>query len=160
MGSAYWWDYNRIKTSYFYAYTTQYGIPKGLGEISKQHAEKMYLAYALSYQRRQLIKMERLTGARKAVGFKNGYETDAWLIDAAKLYFYYNNQGVMTTVALRDNLNQLIGTLTYNYNLSNNKIIGATVSFEKKDKNGVSRAFDNSQSLDLRINSNINKTEN
>ncbi len=132
-GGVYWWDYTRIKTSYFNAYSTVYGVPVGVGEISLGDAQKRYRSYALSYQKRRLIRMVRQTGAQKANALKENYDVDPWLVGVAEWEYQYNDNGQLNQVVLKNDKGR--ERLIQNYEFNNN-LDAATVAFKSKDSQG------------------------
>ncbi|MBL4852171.1 MAG: TIR domain-containing protein [Gammaproteobacteria bacterium] len=126
VGGAYYWDYNRIKTDYYIDYSTVYGIPEGLGKVSEKQAKTMNVSYALSYQRRQLIRMQRSKGAQKATALTEDYDVDPWLIGIASWEYEYGLDDRLSEVILKDDKDKTKITQQYQFGKTGDN---ATVAF-------------------------------
>jgi hypothetical protein len=137
VSSIYWWDYTRLKTYYFNTYTTVYGVPVGIGSVTKAAAEQMNAAYALTYQRGRLVSMVQQTGAQKAVALGTGYGIDPWLEGIAQWRYQYDQNGRIASSDLADDKNHV--KLVEHYVFADTDH-DATVEFESTDAHGNARA--------------------
>ncbi|EGB15571.1 protein of unknown function DUF1863 [Pseudodesulfovibrio mercurii] len=129
----YYWDYNRIKTSYFNNYVNVYGVPKGIGPISDEEAKKRNVAYALSYQRGKLIRMVRQKGAQRAIAYEQSYNVDPWLVGIAEWRYQYGVHGRLDKVSLYDAQGKYKVAHNYEFPTDGDK---ATIYFRKMSYEG------------------------
>lgn len=110
-GGLYYWDYNREKVYYYKDYVEQWGIPKGIHELSaKEQANRVY-SYRFIQKRRKLQRMSYINSKGNIVNHNNTDDIDRM----ADAFFYYREDGTMNSVKVCDQFGKVLYVKDYNY---------------------------------------------
>ena len=104
------WDYNRVKTTYYNDFVYQYGIPKGIGKLSKSQYSKRTVTYIFEEQRRTLKSVKRANSYGRLRDDENNFNISIWIpeIDA---------RGGVKRVVCKDHNNKIVIIREYSADL-------------------------------------------
>ena len=110
-----YWDYNRVKLHYYASFTSRWGAPFGIGELSSATASHRNFSYAIFTQRGRVIAMLResgLFGPKPLSG--DGVDSEAWDAGVAEWRISYEGERV-SSIALSGANGNLIRTESYRF---------------------------------------------
>ena len=137
------WYEQAPHTAYFHAYATRYGLPQGVGAISRDEASHASDFVAITTQRGQVVKLAFENGLLKPVATDLGSDmVDPDLAGVAAItYDYAGDRGFNATLVGEDG--KPLGVKEYTY--SDDARTGATVSL--KSPSGGVKALDDKASF-------------
>lgn len=126
----FWWDYNRIKVLYYRDYVEQWGVPVGIAEISDSERPHVHRMYRMEFTKRKLIRMSHVNSLGVIIGDDESERNDRPL-DAT---FFYNGDGNISRVKVKDHNGKVLYVKSYNENLK-------TVIFQYDDQYGTEKSL-------------------
>ncbi len=131
-GTAFLWDYNRVKVSYYKDYVEQWGIPQGIGKISASDRVHVHRMYRFEYKNYKLQRVSHVNSIGTVIqdGESERYERP---ID---IMFYYNDDNHLNRAKVMDNNGQVLYIKSYNEKLN-------TVIFQFNDEYGTEKTIGN-----------------
>ncbi len=103
------YDYLVPKYEYFVDYTEVYGIPNGIGEVSKDDIKRMHAHYTIKTQYHRVQELRYENSAGTLIEHHNTEYTDR----PTKAVYDYLNDGTLKTVTYQNAREQTILTLSY-----------------------------------------------
>lgn len=125
-GSLWWWDYNRVKIRYYKDYVEQWGIPQGIGKLSKSDMKHRTETYKFEFQQRKLRRMSFVNSHGKIVEHHDSERMER----SSDMQFFYGDKGKLSYVKILDRSGRVLYKKAYNDKLN-------TVIFQYDDKNGT-----------------------
>ncbi|MEI0447032.1 toll/interleukin-1 receptor domain-containing protein [Brachyspira intermedia] len=104
------WDYNRVKTTYYNTFVYQYGIPKGVGKLSKSQYLKRSVTYIFEEQRRTLKSVKRVNSYGRLRDDENNFNISVWITDI-------NTRGGVKRIVCKDHNNKIVMIREYSADL-------------------------------------------
>lgn len=132
LGVFFIWDYSRVKVTYYKDYVEQWGVPQGIGKISKsdrQHVHRMYRFESKNYKLRRVSHVNSLGTVIEDMESER-YDRPLDVL------FYYNDDNRLTRAEVMDNNGQIIYVKSYNEKLN-------TVIFQFDDEYGTEKTIGN-----------------
>lgn len=127
-GSIYAWDYNREKTKYYRDYVEQWGMPKGVGEISKKEAAKSARCYKIVTKRGKVLSVAHVNSKGNLIEDGESERIDRPVYQE----FTYGSNGKVRTVCMMDRNRNVVCVKNYNDKLN-------TMVFQYDDEHGTER---------------------
>lgn len=125
-GSLWWWDYNRVKIRYYKDYVEQWGIPQGIGKLSKGDMKHRTDTYRFEYQQRKLRRMSLVNSYDMIIDHHDSEHMER----SSDMQFFYGDKGKLSYVKILDRSGRVLYKKAYNDKLN-------TVIFQYDDKNGT-----------------------
>lgn len=89
LGSFFYWDYHRTKIYYYKDYAEFWGVPSGIGSLSRSEMEHREHSYRFEYSRRKLQRMSLVNSSDKVVDHTDSEHISSRFADTR--YFYADN---------------------------------------------------------------------
>lgn len=108
-GCGWLWDYNRLKTAYYLDYTEAYGVPVGIGKLSKAEISSMSRHYRIVRSRGRVRELayENAYGTLMAhSGFQNRDRP-------SRMTYEYRKNGLLSRVTCYDQYNDISLMMAY-----------------------------------------------
>ncbi len=126
--SLYIWDYNRTKIYYYKDYVEQWGIPQGVGKVSKSKHSHMQRSYKFEYRKRKLQRVSHVNSLDKIIDDGESERAER-PIDQQ---FYYAENGNVSRIKVKDRNGKVLYVKAYNDKLN-------TMCFQYDDEHGTER---------------------
>ncbi len=107
------WDYNRVKVRYYKDYTEVWGVPEGIGRISRFDQKHRQYTFKFEYQKGKVRRVSTVNSHGNPVQISES-ELNYKYVDAA---FFYNNAGQIDYVKVYDQNGKCLYKLDYDANL-------------------------------------------
>ena len=104
------WDYNRVKTTYYNSFVYQYGIPKGIGKLTKSQYSKRTITYIFEEQRRTLKSVKRVNSYGRLRDDENNFNISIWIPEI-------DTRGGVKRVVCKDHNNKIVMIREYSADL-------------------------------------------
>lgn len=106
-GGLYYWDYNRIKTSYYADFGTHYGEPFGIGKLNKETVQHRESGYVVNRRRGKVVEIRRENGfGYLSAKDGNGVYSEPWLTEITRWSYAYEDNAKLSKVIFYDEKNQ------------------------------------------------------
>lgn len=126
----YYWDYNRTKVYYYKDYVEQWGVPHGIGKLSKDQTAHLNRMYRMEYSKRLLQRLSHVNSFGNLIvdgeSERSERPIDAW--------FYYTNDKKLNIVKEKDCNGKTLYVKSYNDKLN-------TVIFQYDDEFGTEKTL-------------------
>ena len=109
----YIWDYNRYKTYYYKDYVEQWGIPQGIGELSKSEHSHAARSYKFTCRRGKLQRVSHVNSMDYLIDDRET-ERKERPVDQE---FYYADNGKLSSVKVKDRCGKTLHIKRYNENM-------------------------------------------
>lgn len=126
----YWWDYNRTKIYYFKDYVEQWGIPQGVGKLSKGEMKHMHRLYRFEYKKHKLQRLSHVN-SREHIIEDDESERNERPLD---MLLDYTAQGKISRIKVLDGSGKVLYIKSYNDKLN-------TVIFQYNDEYGTEKTL-------------------
>jgi YD repeat-containing protein len=107
------WDYYVPKIKSYSDYITEWGVPRGLDELSKAQTEHMYAHYEITTEKSLVRKLEYVN----SMGMPVAYINDEWGDRPQIAYYYYRDDGLINYVEYQDNYGKVLLSQVYSTDL-------------------------------------------
>lgn len=107
------WNYYVPKTHYYSDYVTEWGVPKGIGEFSRDEVSHMYAHYEITTERGRVSKLEYANSAGNPAGYLN----DEWGDRPQIARYYYRDDGLLNYVEMQDGSGNVVSSQVYSTDL-------------------------------------------
>ena len=88
-GGVFWWDYTRVKTRYYKDYVEQWGIPQGIGRVSKGAMAHREQTYRFEYRKGKLRRMTLVNSNGSIVSHHDSEQMDR----PSDMLIFYGDRG-------------------------------------------------------------------
>lgn len=126
----YYWDYSRTKVYYYKDYVEQWGIPQGIGKVSKSQKAHLNRMYRMEYSKRLLQRLSHVNSFGNLIvdgeSERSERPIDAW--------FYYTDDKKLNIVKEKDCNGKTLYVKSYNDKLN-------TVIFRYDDEFGTEKTL-------------------
>lgn len=129
----YIWDYNRVKTYYYKDYVERWGIPEGIGELSRSEHRHAARSYRFIYHKRKLLRVSHVNSLDNLIADGESERKDR----PADQTFSYRADGKVDHVLVKDENSKVLYVKSYNAKLN-------TMAFQYNDEHGTERTISNS----------------
>lgn len=126
------WDYNRTKTYYYKDYCEYWGIPKGIGKLSKSEVKHKESSYKLEYKQRKLRHLSLVNSTGKVVPHTDTEHINSRFSD---VFYFYTDNGNIDYKTIYDTNGTMLFKMDYDENLK-------TVTFRQNDEYGTELNLD------------------
>ena len=127
------WDYNRVKVSYYKDYVEQWGVPVGLGELGSKEHKHAERSYKFEEKRRKLLRVSHVNSLDKVID-DNESERYERPLDQE---FFYSAEGKVSRVIVKDRGGKVLYVKSYNDKLN-------VMAFQYNDEHYTERVLANS----------------
>ena len=124
----YIWDYNRLKVRYYKDYVEQYGVPQGVGKVSKTKHKHMARVYKFEYKKHKLLSVSHVNSFDKLIDDGESERVDRPVLQE----FSYNENGKVSRVKIKDRNGLVLYVKAYNEKLN-------VMAFQFDDENGTEK---------------------
>lgn len=130
------WDYTRTKVYYYKDYCEHWGVPEGIGRLSRNEVQHRERSYRLEYQKGQLRRLSLVNSKGKVV---NHTDTELMASRFPDVCYSYTEGGKLDNMFVYDTNGKMLFKLDFDENLQ-------TATFRQNDKNGT----------EMNLNANLN----
>lgn len=130
------WDYTRTKVYYYKDYCEHWGVPEGIGRLSRDEVQHRERSYRFEYQKGQL---RRLTLVNSKGKVANHTDTELIASRFSDVSYSYTENGNLDNMFIYDSNGKMLFKLDFDENLQ-------TATFRQNDKNGT----------EMNLNANVN----
>ena len=123
----FFWDYNRTKVYYYKDYAEYYGVPKGIGKLSKSEASHREQTYRFEYNKHKLRRVTLVNGYGKTIGHT---DTEHQNTRFADVQYFYTDEGKVDYTIVSDQNGKVLFKLDYDDGLK-------TATFRQNDEYGT-----------------------
>lgn len=127
------WDYNRVKVSYYKDYVEQWGVPIGIGKLSVKEHSHAHRSYKFEERRRKLIRVSHVNSLDNVIDDGES-ERNERPIDQE---LYYTAEGKVNRILVKDRSGKVLYVKNYNDNLR-------VMAFQYNDEHNTERVLSNS----------------
>lgn len=127
------WDYNRVKVSYYKDYVEQWGVPVGIGKLSVKEHSHAHRSYKFEERRRKLIRVSHVNSLDNVIDDGES-ERNERPIDQE---LYYTAEGKVNRILVKDRSGKVLYVKNYNDNLK-------VMAFQYNDERNTERVLSNS----------------
>lgn len=127
------WDYNRVKVSYYKDYAEQWGVPVGIGELSSSEHSHAHRSYKFEKRRGKLLRVSHVNSLDNVID-DNESERNERPIDQE---FFYSAEGKVSRVYVKDRSGKVLYVKSYNDKLN-------VMAFQYNDEHNTERILSNS----------------
>lgn len=120
------WDYNRVKVSYYKDYVEQWGIPQGIGKLTKNEVEHREASYRFEHSKRKMRRMTLVNSYGKITDHHDSEHMER----PSDMQVFYNDNGKISYAKILDKCGKVLYKKTYNDKLN-------TVIFQYDDENST-----------------------
>jgi serine/threonine-protein kinase len=108
------WDYNRVKVSYFKDYVEQWGVPQGIGKLSRSNMRHINRCYKFESRYYKLNRVSHVNSKGKIIedGESERYERPL------DMKLFYTNNGKISFIKILDRSGKVLYKKTYNEKLN------------------------------------------
>lgn len=104
------WDYNRTKIEYYNTFVYQYGIPKGIGKLTKKQYLKRNVSYVFESKRGILKQVKRVNSYGRLRDDRQNFNISVWIPNI-------DINGEAKRVICKDHNNRIVMIREYSSNL-------------------------------------------
>lgn len=126
------WDYTRTKVYYYKDYSEYWGVPKGIGRLSRNEVKHREMSYRFEYQKRQVRRLSLVNSKGKVV---NHLDSEHMVSRFSDVYYFYTDKGKLDYTAIYDTNGRMLFKMDYDENLK-------TVTFRQIDEFGTEMNLD------------------
>ena len=121
------WDYNRTKIHYYKDYSERWGVPEGIGRLSKNDVAHREQSYRFEYNRHKLRRVSLVNSKGKVID-----HTDTELKNSryADVRYFYTDGGKIDYTFISDPNGRILFKMDYDDNLK-------TATFRQNDEYGT-----------------------
>ncbi len=120
------WDYNRVKVVYYKDYIEQWGVPQGIGKVSKKTMKHRQQTYRFEYKKRKLQRVSFVNSRGNLVEHHDSEHMER----ATDMQIFYTDKGVVDYVKYLDRSGRVLFRKDYNDKLN-------VVTFQYDDEYGT-----------------------
>lgn len=131
-GCWYAWDFNRIKTYYYKDYVEVWGVPEGIGELSKSEHAHSNRSYKFVYQKRKLLSVSHVNSLDYLIEDGESERNERPIYQS----FTYTAEGKVSRVIVKDRCGKTLYVKSYNAKLN-------TMAFQYDDEHGTEKVISN-----------------
>ena len=110
VGAVWFWDYSRVKVSYYKDYVEQWGVPQGIYKLSSSEVSHREASYRFEYCKRKLTRMSHVNSLGKIIEHHDSEHTER----ANDLVLIYNENGKLDYVKYFDKSGNVLYKKDYN----------------------------------------------
>lgn len=121
------WDYNRTKVYYYKDYAEYWGVPDGIGRLSKNDVAHREMSYKFEYSKHKLRRMSLVNAAGKIVKHNDTEHINSRYSDVS---YFYTDDGKIDYATVSNEYGCLLYKMDYDDNLK-------TVTFKQNDEYGT-----------------------
>lgn len=130
------WDYTRTKVYYYKDYCEHWGVPEGIGKLSRNEVQHRERSYRFEYQKGQVRRLSLVNSKGKVV---NHTDTEHMASRFSDVCYSYTENGNLDNMFIYDSNGKMLFKLDFDENLQ-------TATFRQNDKNGT----------EMNLNANVN----
>lgn len=123
------WDYTRTKTFYYNDYAEFWGIPKGIGKISRNEMSHRKTTYRFDYSRGKLRRVVLVNSAGKLVEHE---DTEHLATRNSDTRYFYSDNGKIDYATVYNHSGRMLYKMDYDENMK-------TVTFRHNDEFGTEK---------------------
>lgn len=127
------WDYNRVKVSYYKDYVEQWGVPIGIGKLSVKEHSHAHRSYKFEERRRKLIRVSHVNSLDNVIDDGES-ERNERPIDQE---LFYTAEGKVSRIMVKDRSGKVLYVKSYNDKLN-------VMAFQYNDEHNTERVLSNS----------------
>ncbi len=127
------WDYNRTKITYYKDYVEVYGVPKGVGKVSKGTHKHLYRSYKFVSKRGKLLRVSHVNSCDNLIDDDES-ERNERPIDQE---LAYSANGTVSSIRVKDRCGKVLYVKSYNDKLN-------VMVFQYDDEHNTERVVSNS----------------
>ena len=131
-GCIYVWDYNRTKIYYYKDYSEYWGVPKGIGRLSRNEFSHRESSYRFEYRQHKLRRTALVNSTGKVVGHTDTEHMNSRYSD---VYYYYTDHGKIDYKTIFNTSGRMLFKMDFDENLK-------TVTFRQNDEYGTEMNLD------------------
>lgn len=120
------WDYNRVKITYYKDYAEQWGVPQGIGKLTKNEVLHREASYKFEHSKRKLRRMSLVNSYGKITEHHDSEHMER----PSDMTLFYNANGDISFVKIYDKCGKVLYKKSYNDKLN-------TVIFQYDDENNT-----------------------
>lgn len=124
------WDYNKVKVRYYKDYVEQWGVPQGIGKLSKNEASHSHRHYKFESKKRKLQRISHVNSLNIIISDGESERVERPL----DMLLFYNDNGDVSYCKVLDNNGKVLFKKTYNDKLN-------TVIFQFDDEYGTEKTL-------------------
>lgn len=125
-GTVFLWDYNRVKVSYYKDYVEQWGIPKGIGKLTKDEVKHREASYRFECSKQKLRRMSLVN----SYGNITEHHDSEHMERPSDMLIFYNDNGDISYAKILNKSGKVLYKKSYNDKLN-------TVIFQYDDANST-----------------------
>lgn len=129
-GGLYYWDYNREKVYYYKDYVEQWGVPKGIHELTNNEMKHLHRLYRFECNRHKVQRVSHINSKGYIIE-DNESERNERPLD---MLLYYTDKGDISRVKVLDKSGKVLYVKSYNDKLNN-------VTFQYDDEFGTEKTL-------------------
>lgn len=122
----YVWDYNRTKTYYYKDYVEQWGVPRGIGKLTKDEVLHREASYRFECSKRKVRRMSLVNSYGKITDHHDSEHMER----PSDMLLFYNDNGNISYTKILDKSGKILYKKSYNDKLN-------TVIFQYDDANST-----------------------
>ena len=121
------WDYTRTKVYYYKDYCEHWGVPEGIGRLSRNEVQHRERSYRFEYQKGQVRRLSLVNSKGKVA---NHTDTELMASRFPDVCYSYTENGKLDNMFIYDTNGKMLFKLDFDENLQ-------TATFRQDDKNGT-----------------------
>lgn len=110
----FYWDYHRTKVYYYKDYAEFWGVPEGIGSLSRGDMQHRAQSYRFEYTQRKLQRMSLVNSSGKVIDHTDSEHSNSRFADT---YYFYADNGKIDYKKIYDPYGKLLYKMDYEDNL-------------------------------------------
>lgn len=126
----FYWDYNREKVYYYKDYVEQWGVPKGIHELSRSEMKHLHRLYRFECRQHKVRRVSHINSKGYIIEDIESERNERPL----DMLLYYTNEGKISRVKVLDRSGKVLYVKSYNDKLNN-------ITFQYDDEFGTEKTL-------------------